>query len=173
MAERKNKHLLEVARALLFTTNVPKYFWGEAVLMATHLINCMLSKVLGFKSPLHVLQNFFPNSKITSSLPLKIFGCTVFIRNTNTSRGKLDPRAKKCVFVGFAPTKKGYKCYDPISKKLFVTMDVSFFENTPYFHPHLQGERGKEDSVDDDGNFFHDGFFKQNLNFFPTKAGFS
>lgn len=78
VAERKNKHLLEVARALLFTTNVPKNLWGEAVLMATHLINRMPSQVLDFKSPLHVLQNFFPNSKITSSLLLKIFGCTVY-----------------------------------------------------------------------------------------------
>ena len=32
VAERKNKHLLEVARALSFTTKVPKYLWGEVVL---------------------------------------------------------------------------------------------------------------------------------------------
>ena len=83
----QNKHLLEVARALLFTTNVPKYLSGEAVLMATHLIHHMPSKVLGFKSPLNVFQTFFPNSKITTSLPLKIFGCTVFIRNTDNCRG--------------------------------------------------------------------------------------
>ena len=39
VAERKNSHLLAVTRALLFQTNVPKHFWGEAVLTATHLIN--------------------------------------------------------------------------------------------------------------------------------------
>ena len=33
--ERKNKHLLEVAKSIMFTTNVPKHFWGEAALMAT------------------------------------------------------------------------------------------------------------------------------------------
>ena len=27
--ERKNKHLLEVARAIMFSMNVPRYFWGE------------------------------------------------------------------------------------------------------------------------------------------------
>ena len=28
IAERKNRHLLEVARALLFQMRVPKFFWG-------------------------------------------------------------------------------------------------------------------------------------------------
>lgn len=31
IAERKNKHLLEVARAIMFYMNVPKYLWGEAI----------------------------------------------------------------------------------------------------------------------------------------------
>ena len=66
MAERKNKHLLEVARALLFTNNVPKYLWGETVLMAAHLIHHMPSKVLGFKSPLTSLKPF----SLTPRLPL-------------------------------------------------------------------------------------------------------
>ncbi|KZT76397.1 Beta-galactosidase [Dorcoceras hygrometricum] len=28
VAERKNRHLLEVARSLMFTTHAPKYLWG-------------------------------------------------------------------------------------------------------------------------------------------------
>lgn len=39
VAERKKKHLLEVARSLMFTTNVPEYLWGDAILTATFLIN--------------------------------------------------------------------------------------------------------------------------------------
>lgn len=31
MAERKNRHLLEVTRAIMFTHNVPKFYWGKAV----------------------------------------------------------------------------------------------------------------------------------------------
>jgi hypothetical protein len=30
VAERKNRHLLEVTRSLMFTMNVPKFLWGEA-----------------------------------------------------------------------------------------------------------------------------------------------
>jgi transposase InsO family protein len=39
IAERKNRHLLDQTRALLFHQNVPKSFWGEAVLTSTYLIN--------------------------------------------------------------------------------------------------------------------------------------
>ena len=43
VAERKNRHLLEVTRSLMLATNVPNHFWGEAVLFATYLINRMPS----------------------------------------------------------------------------------------------------------------------------------
>ena len=44
--ERKNMHLLETARALLFQMHVPKHFWVDAVSTACFLINRMLSSVL-------------------------------------------------------------------------------------------------------------------------------
>ncbi|RVW37266.1 Retrovirus-related Pol polyprotein from transposon TNT 1-94 [Vitis vinifera] len=44
IAERKNRHLLEVARSLMFSMNVPKLFWGQAVLTAAYLINRMPSR---------------------------------------------------------------------------------------------------------------------------------
>ena len=47
--------------------------------------------------------------------------------------GKLDPQAVKCIFVGYASTQKGYKCWDPIGKRLFVSMDVTFREEEPYY----------------------------------------
>ena len=51
VAERKNRHLLEVARSLMFTMNVPKFLWGEAIKTATYLINRMPLRVLGYKTP--------------------------------------------------------------------------------------------------------------------------
>ena len=163
MAKRKNKHLLEVARALLFTNKVPKYLWGEAVLTATYLINRTPNKVLSFETPFDVFHKFYPTNRLSSSLPLKIFGCTAFVHIHSHNRGKLEPRATKCVFVGYAPTQKGYKCFEPISKKMFVTMDVTFFELHPYFTPHLQGgNQNKYLAV------FHDFFQTEDLQNDPS-----
>ncbi|RVW25301.1 Retrovirus-related Pol polyprotein from transposon RE1 [Vitis vinifera] len=48
VAERKNRHLLEVARCLMFSSNVPNHFWGEAILTATYLFNRMHPECLPF-----------------------------------------------------------------------------------------------------------------------------
>ena len=46
VAERKNRHLLEIARSLLFQMHVPKHFWADTVSTACFLINWMPSSVL-------------------------------------------------------------------------------------------------------------------------------
>ena len=66
-------------------------------------------------------------------VPPKVFGCVCFVRDHRPSVEKLDPQAVKCVFVGYSSTQKGYKCWDPVGKKLFVSMDVTFREFEPYY----------------------------------------
>jgi transposase InsO family protein len=58
VAERKNRHILETARALLLGSHVPSRHWTDAVVTAVHLLNRMPSKVLDFKTPLHTLSTF-------------------------------------------------------------------------------------------------------------------
>ncbi|CAH9115704.1 unnamed protein product, partial [Cuscuta europaea] len=129
----------------MFSAKIPKYLWGEAVLHATYLINRMPSKTLGFKTPIDTLQTCFPETRLINSLPIKIFGCTVFITNPDRTASKFDPKGKKCVFLGLSSTQKGYKCFDPITKKMFITMNTVFVEYQPFFGTHLQGEIPNED----------------------------
>ena len=130
----------------MFTMHVPKYLWGEAILTASHLINRMLSKILQFQNPMSVLLQTFPMFHFFSSVPLRIFGCTAFVHVHSQNRSKLDPKATKCVFVGYSSTQRGYKCYSPSLRRMFVSMDVTFHETQPYFpSSHLQGEILGED----------------------------
>ena len=114
MAKRNMRHLLNVTRALLHYHNVPKYLWGEAILTAAYVINRVPSKVLNNRSSFQCLTDFYPDLKLHSPLPLKVFGCVCFVHIPKVHRDKLDPRAERCVFKGYSPTPKGYKCYDPI-----------------------------------------------------------
>ena len=151
IAERKNRHLLEVSRAIMLSMHVPKYLWGDAVLTACYLINRMPTRVLKYQSPLEYFTLIYPSSRITSNIQLRVFGCTVFVHVPNHLRSKLDPRSEKCVFLGYAPNKEGYKCFNPQTKKFHVSMDVIFLENQPFFGQNsLQGE--KENSED---HFWH------------------
>ena len=122
IAERNNRHLLEVARALLFQMRLPKKFWGDAILIACYLINRIPTRVLKYDTPFKIIEQTFPTSKhLFSSLQPHIFGCTSYVHDHNSTKSKLDPRALKCVFLGYSPSKKGYKCYHPPSKKYLVS----------------------------------------------------
>lgn len=133
VAERKNEHLLNTTRALFFQGNVPRSYWGEAVLNAIHMINRLPSRVLDNRSPIEILNSFYPHFRTSNGLTPRIFGCTAFVHVHSQHRGKLDPRAIKCIFLGYSSTQKGYKCYNPLSKKFYISADVTFSENKPFF----------------------------------------
>ena len=61
VAERKNRHLLETVRALLFQMQVPKHLWANVVSTACFFINRMPSSVLNWNNPYHIL---FPNKPL-------------------------------------------------------------------------------------------------------------
>ena len=42
---------------------------------------------------------------------------------------KWDSKTKKCVFVGYSITSKGYRLYDPVSRKICVSREVLFNED--------------------------------------------
>ena len=72
MYQKKNRHLLEMTRSLLFQNNVPKIYWSDDVLCATHLINRLPSVNLENKSPLEILYQ-------QSYDHMRVFGSTNFI----------------------------------------------------------------------------------------------
>ena len=48
---------------------------------------------------------------------LRVFGCICFYHVPKCQRRKLDPKARKAIFVGYPDDTKGYKLYDLESKK--------------------------------------------------------
>jgi hypothetical protein len=129
VVENKNQHLLEVAHCLLFHMHVPKIFGSVAALTTCYLINRMPSSVLNGVSPHSLL---YPSS-LPFPLPLKVFGCVCYVHNLGPGYDKLDPRATKCVFLGYSITQKGYHCYSPVSHRYLTSVDVTFVESPPYF----------------------------------------
>ena len=108
-------------------------------------MNRLPTKTLHFQTPLATLHTFtlVPSSY---SLPPRIFGCVVYVHLPSRVRTKFEPRAFKCVFLGYDITQKGYRCYDPLHNKLYTTMDCDFFEQSFYYtQPLSQGESVSED----------------------------
>ncbi|CAL9011665.1 unnamed protein product, partial [Prunus brigantina] len=78
VAERKNRHLLEVVRASLFGANMPRSFWGKAVISAAYLINQIPSSIQHFQTPLQTLHHHIQTPP-TLNLEPQIFGGVVFV----------------------------------------------------------------------------------------------
>ncbi|GAA0168147.1 hypothetical protein LIER_22929 [Lithospermum erythrorhizon] len=74
--ERKHRHILNVACALMFQANLPVQFWGECILGAVHLINRTPCGLLAGRTPIEVLTGKVPDFN-----HLRVFGCLCFAHN--------------------------------------------------------------------------------------------
>ena len=74
VAERKHRHLLEMARAMMIAASLPPHFWAEAVAISTYLINLQ---------PSTALQGGIPIERLTGHSPdysaLRLFGCVCYV----------------------------------------------------------------------------------------------
>ena len=121
VAERMNRTLLEKVRCMLSNAGLDKQLWAEAVMYASHLINRLPSAALNGKTPLEV----WSGKPINDYDTLHVFGSTAYY---HVKESKLDPRAKKALFMGVTLGVKGYRLWCLSSKKIISSRDVTFDE---------------------------------------------
>ena len=85
---------------MLSNTRLSKNFWAEILAYACNLINRLPSSAIGDKTPLKV----WSEKAAQYYNLLKVFRCLVYY---HVKEDKLDPRAKKGVFIGFKKRVKG------------------------------------------------------------------
>ncbi|KAM1596712.1 hypothetical protein ACFX1Z_031688 [Malus domestica] len=106
-------------------SGLSKSFLVEAVNYACHIINWLPLAAVQGKTPIEVWTGK-PSSDYDY---IRIFGSPAFFQVTEN---KLDPRAKKANFLGFSSGVKGYRLWCPEMKKLVISRDVTFDEESMY-----------------------------------------
>ncbi|XP_071719484.1 uncharacterized protein [Rutidosis leptorrhynchoides] len=163
IVERKHRHLLNVARSLLFQSNLTLCYWSDCVLTATYIINRLPSSVLLGRSPFEMIYRFKP-----SLSHMRVFGCLCFasILNNNV---KFSSKSEKCVLLGYSNVKKGYKLLSLESNTILFSRDVKFYET---IFPYKLKSKAIDISSDNDHiNLFESEFSKPNTSQSPNDEG--
>lgn len=116
---------------MLFHAKLPRFLWVEALLTAVFLINRLPSQAIQMESPFDRLFQTHPDYSV-----LKVFGCRCFPYLRDRASSKFEPKSYPCVFIGYSTIHKGFRCYHPPSRKVFLSRHVVFDEHVfPYADP--------------------------------------
>ena len=98
---------------MLSGTGLGQEFWAEEVETACYLVNRSPSSVLEGKTPHEVWTGKKP-----SLSHLRVFGCDAYVHVPKEKRTKLDNKSEKCIFIGYKDGLKGYKLWNPETRKV-------------------------------------------------------
>ncbi len=147
VVERKNRHIVKITRAMFNEKNLPNYFWAEAVTTIVYIMN---------RTPVAEVHGMTPEEKFTGKKldfsHLKVFGCIAYVHVVEEKRSKLDPKVEKCIFIRYSSKQKGYKCFNPSTRKWQVSRDVMFDEMVSWYSPLKVAEDGEARNGDVSSN---------------------
>ena len=104
-------------------------YWWEAFSTTTYLLNRLHTPVLNHKSPYEQIFHQPPDYY------LRTFGCACYPCLRPYSRHKFHFRTSLCIFLGYSPYHKGYKCLHS-SGRVYIARSVTFDE-TQFAYPLL------------------------------------
>lgn len=123
VAERKNRTVMNIVRAMLYEKKIPQSFWSEAVNWGDYVLN---------RCPTLVVKDITPEEAWSGIKPsvehFRVFDCIAHVHVPKVQRTKLDDRSFTCVFLGGSEESKGYRLLDPVAKRVVVSRDVIFEE---------------------------------------------
>lgn len=125
IAERPNRTHLNRARAMMFTSGLPPFLWGEAVRHSVWIGNRSMTRSLKEKKTPHEMATH--QKPDLSNLP--VWGANVWVKQLKV--GKLEPRAKIGHFVGVDDESKGWRVYWPERRKIIIERDVVTDQDKP------------------------------------------
>lgn len=143
VAERKNRTLQEMATCMLLDANLPKKYWGEAIMTAAYVQNRLPSRVID-RTP---FEKWFGKPPVISHF--RIFGSQAYVHIPSVKRTKFQSKAQKLTFVGYCEDRKAYRFLNPETDRITISRDAQFVEQRNGSHELEAEESGP--AIGDDG----------------------
>ncbi|GJX87743.1 retrovirus-related pol polyprotein from transposon TNT 1-94 [Tanacetum coccineum] len=121
VVERKNRTLVEAARTMLIFSKAPMFLWAEVVATACYTQNRSLIHTRHNKTPYELVHDKKPDLTF-----LQVFGALCYPTNDSEDLGKFQAKADIGNFIGYAPSRKGYRIYNKRTRRLMETIHVTF-----------------------------------------------
>ncbi|GKC28627.1 retrovirus-related pol polyprotein from transposon TNT 1-94, partial [Tanacetum coccineum] len=123
VVERRNRTLVEAARTMMIFSKAPMFLWAEAVATACYTQNRSLIHTRHNKTPYELVHDKKPDLTF-----FRVFGALCYPANDSENLGKFQAKADIGIFVGYAPSRKGYRIYNKRTRRLMETIHVTFDE---------------------------------------------
>ncbi|GJW99140.1 retrovirus-related pol polyprotein from transposon TNT 1-94, partial [Tanacetum coccineum] len=123
VVERRNRTLVEAARTMLIFSKAPMFLWPEVVATACYTQNRSLIYTRHNKTPYELVHD-----KKHGLTFLRVFGALCYPTNDSEDLGKLYAKADIGIFVGYAPSRKGFRIYNKRTRRIMETIHVTFDE---------------------------------------------
>ncbi|GKF85882.1 retrovirus-related pol polyprotein from transposon TNT 1-94, partial [Tanacetum coccineum] len=119
IVERRNHTLIEAARTMLIFSKASMFLWTEAVVTVCYTKNRSLIHTLHNKTPYELVHDKKPDLTF-----FRVFGALCYPTNDSKDLGKLQLTTDIGIFVGYAPSKKGYRIYNKRTRRIMETIHV-------------------------------------------------
>ncbi|GKC23750.1 retrovirus-related pol polyprotein from transposon TNT 1-94 [Tanacetum coccineum] len=123
IVERRNRTLMEAARTMLIFSKALMFLWAEAIATACYTKNQSLIHTRHNKTPYELVHDKKPDLTF-----FRVFGALCYPTNDSEDLGKLQPTADIGIFIGYAPSRKGYRIYNKRTRRIMETIHIQFDE---------------------------------------------
>ncbi|GJR42069.1 retrovirus-related pol polyprotein from transposon TNT 1-94 [Tanacetum coccineum] len=122
--ERKNITLIEAARTMLNSENLPKQFWGDDVNTTCYTQNRSIIVKRHRKTAYDVFRGISPDISY-----FHVFSCLVHIHNHRDHLGKFDAKVDDGLFLGYSLVAKAFRVFNIRRQEIEETYHVTFSED--------------------------------------------
>ena len=120
IAERMNRTLVELSRAMLRAQDLPEFLWEYALLYAVYVRNRSYSAHLGNATP---YEGWFKHKPNVSNL--REFGGPVWVLLQGQKEDrKMLPKSKRRIYLGFEDGAKAVRYYNAETRKVMTSRNV-------------------------------------------------
>ena len=140
----------EMLLSALYEAGVPKKFWAECLAAHVYVWN---------QCPTSAVPDSTPYERWYKKKPkvghLRVWGCVAYVYIQKDKRPHLGFHSEKCIFIGYPEGVKGWRFWNPETKKVIISERAEFDERYMY---NVQSSKGKQKTLpapDENPKFFH------------------